>query len=59
LPTDQDCEDLEIPLGHKETTEEGNNRIKKMEHENKALRRRVKKIKVLKQKVGRLKEKNR
>jgi cell shape-determining protein MreC len=30
-----------------------------LQHENKALRKRVKKIKVLKQKVGRLKETNR
>jgi hypothetical protein len=57
LPIDQGGEDLEIPLGHKETTEKGNNRIRKLEHENKTLRKRVKKIKVLKQKVGRLKEK--
>jgi predicted transcriptional regulator len=56
LPIDQGGEDLEIPLRQKETTEKGNNRIRKLEHENKTLRKRVKKIKVLKQKVGRLKE---
>jgi translation initiation factor 1 (eIF-1/SUI1) len=56
LPIDQGGEDLEIPFGQKETAEKGNKRIIKLEHENKTLRKRVKKIKVLKQKVRRLKE---
>jgi hypothetical protein len=56
LPVDQGGEDLEIPHRQKETTGKGNNKIRKLEHENKTLRKRVKKIKVLKQKVGRLKE---
>jgi hypothetical protein len=57
FPVDQGGEGLEIYLRHKETTEKGNNRVRKLEHENKTLRKRVKKIKVLKQKVGRFKEK--
>jgi hypothetical protein len=56
LPFDQGGEDLEIPHRQEETIGKGNNRIRKLKHENKILRKRVKKIKVLKQKVDRLKE---
>jgi hypothetical protein len=59
LPIDQGGEDLEIPLRQKEAVGKGNNRIRKLEHEKKTLRKRVEKIKLLKQKVGRLKETNR
>jgi hypothetical protein len=56
LPVDQGGEDLEIPHRHEEKVGKGNNKTRKLKHENKILRKRVKKIKVLKQKVGRLKE---
>jgi len=56
LPFDQGGEDLEIPHRQEETIGKGNNKIRKLKHENTILRKRVKKIKVLKQKVGRLKE---
>jgi septal ring factor EnvC (AmiA/AmiB activator) len=52
---DQGEENLDIPHKQK-TTGKGHNKIRKLTQENKLLRRRVKKIKVLKHKVGRLKE---
>jgi hypothetical protein len=51
-PTDQDGEDLEILHRQKKTTDKGNNKIRKLKHENKILRKRVKRIKVLKKKLA-------